>query len=116
MEERTARGGWASVISNRNSDCYLESTPMNAPGGKAASGAKNCHVPLYPARLKSPGIAVADKRGPVHRLLGAFFSNDVLQLQRTGRMRPMVLGTAAGLLRTYSKLVSDFGGSKSSKY
>lgn len=96
-------------MSNRNAEGYLELTPiMNVTGGKAASGAQNWHVPLYPARLESLGIAVADKGGPAHRLLGALFPNDVPQLQPTGRMRPMVLGAVAGVLCAYSKLVSDF--------
>ena len=93
-------------MSNRNAEGYLELTPiMNVTGGKAASGAQNWHVPLYPARLESLGIAVADKGGPAHRLLGALFPNDVPQLQPTGRMRPMVLGAVAGVLCAYSKLL-----------
>jgi hypothetical protein len=89
MEHRIARGGWTTQTSNRNAEGYLESTPiMNAPGGKAASGAQNCHAPLYPALLESLGFALGEEGGPVHRLLDKMFTTDVTHLQPAGTMRP----------------------------
>ena len=107
-EERYCRGGWTGSNHLPNAEGYVEATPsLNAPGGLALAGYEHCHEHAYPPHLGSVGPSVSEDM--MGRFLDAFFPNDIPQLDVGGKLRPLIQGAAAAMLRHYKALVSELG-------
>jgi hypothetical protein len=108
IEERYCRGGWTGSNHLPNAEGYVEATPsLNAPGGLAIAGYEHCHEHAYPPQLGSLGPSVMEDM--IGRLQDTFFPNDIPQLQVGGRLRPLIQGAAAAMLRHYKALVNEMG-------
>lgn len=108
-EEELARSGHTigggGPQRNSNAEGYIASTPgMNAPGGLAMAGYKNCHMQPQPMSFACLGTEVLDT---VQRLVDALFVNDVPELQKGGKLRPLLNLCAACLIGSLTELVKD---------
>ncbi|KAL7494080.1 hypothetical protein ACHAWT_003130 [Skeletonema menzelii] len=110
-EEELARSGHTigggGPPKNSNAEGYIASTPgMNAPGGLAMAGYENCHMQPQPMSFACLGTEVRDA---VQRLVNALFVNDVPELKKGGKLRPLVNVCAARLIGSLNELVRDVG-------
>lgn len=109
LDERVARGGWTQQTSNRNADGYVESTPcMNAPGGKALAGYRNCHGTVVAPDLAWLGAGVLSS-GVVENFFNHLFIIDVPELKKGGKLYKLALSACASIVRYYNQLCRDMG-------
>ena len=108
IAEEYARSGHTPRTNSVNIDAegYIEQIPaLSAPGGLAVAGHSVCHFvpPTYNFN------SVSHAQGEVERLLDNIVINDVPELQRSGRLRPIFVLMMARVIASYNWLVENFG-------
>ena len=103
IKEGMNRSGHTDL--NKNHAVYIDFTPaMNAPGGLAVAGYRNCHMRPSPYSIECLGDGAAESG---HRLLEQLFVNDIKELKPGGKLRRVLTTSAAALVASYNDLVVD---------
>ena len=107
MAEEYARSGHTPRTNTVNIDAegYIEQIPaLTAPGGLAVAGHSLCH--FVPPTFNFNSVSHA--QGEVERLLEEFVVNDIPELQKNGRLRPLFRLIIARVISTFNWLVATF--------
>ena len=78
---------------------------MNAPGGLALAGYKNCHFQPVPFSFS----AVSHAMDAVNKLIDCMFVNDVPELKSGGKLVMLTFTAAARMVGSYNQMVKDLG-------
>ena len=108
MAEEYTRSGHTPRTNNTNTDAegYTEQIPnLSAPGGLAVAGHSVCHIVSPTFNFNS----VSHVQGEVDRFLDNFVVNDIPELQRTGRLRPIYVLMMARVVSAFNWLEDTFG-------
>ena len=108
LEEEYERSGHKmdDLGTNPHAEGYVGSTPaVNAPGGLALAGHKNCHVIPYAFSWSAVSHAMVS----ANNLIDHMFVNDVPQLKSGGNLEMLPITAAARLVASYNQLLMDLG-------
>lgn len=108
LTEEYARSGHTAQTMNSNAEGYIETNPaINSPGGLAVAGYTNCHMSPTPYGFDCLGYeAFSTVQAFVTEL---FVNNDIPSLQENGKLRPVIMISAARIVGSYRDLIRDVG-------